>query len=126
MEHPLELSTVESFREEVGRSTVPTLVMFTTSWCPFCRRFKPKFLDAVAKNPDVRSAMVYIDDYDNPLWDEYSVEVVPTLAVFRSGRAVFRRDGVLGAGLREADLDAVVAYTRSALGESGFGVPTRG
>ena len=88
--------------------------MFTTSWCPFCRRFKPKFLDAVAKNPDVRSAMVYIDDYDNPLWDEYRVDVVPTLVVFHGGRPMFRRDGVLGAGLRESDLRAAVDFARSA------------
>lgn len=88
--------------------------MFTTSWCPFCRRFKPKFLDCAAENPEVRLAMVYIDDYENPLWDEYRVDVVPTLVVFDGGRPVFRRDGVLGAGLGDSDLRAVCDYARSA------------
>ncbi len=114
MDRPLEVSTVETFRQEIERTPATTVVMFTTSWCPFCRRFKPKFLESVAQNPEVRHAMVYIDDYDNPLWDEYRVEVVPTLAVFRQGQPAFRRDGVLGMGLRAADLRVVVDFARSA------------
>ena len=110
---PLELSTVESFRTEVERGEGPTVVMFTTSWCPFCRRFKPKFLACASDNPELRLAMVYIDDYENPLWDEYRVDVVPTLVVFDGGNAVFRRDGILGAGLGDSDLRAVCDFARS-------------
>jgi len=114
MGHPLELSTVESFRAEVERSDGRTVVMFTTSWCPFCRRFKPKFDACASESPDLRLAMVYIDEYENPLWDEHRVDVVPTLVVFDGGREVFRRDGVLGAGLGDSDLRAVCDYARSA------------
>lgn len=122
---PLELSTVDSFRAEVERNGRPTVVMFTTSWCPFCRRFKPKFVECGAENPELRLAMVFIDDYENPLWDEYRVDVVPTLVVFDGGRPVFRRDGVLGAGLGDSDLRAVCEHARSA-GSSGGRRPATG
>ena len=73
------------------------------------RRFKPKFVDAVTKT-DVRSAIAYIDDWENPLWDEYTVDVVPTLLLFEKGKPVYRRDGVLGRGLGARDLEDAIAH----------------
>jgi|SRR2546422_1558822 len=108
MTKPLVVSTVPDFRRDVERSQERTVVMFTTSWCPFCRRFKPKFVEAATK-ADVRSVMVYIDDWENPLWDEYKVDVVPTLVLFDRGKPVYRRDGVLGQGLGDHDLAAILA-----------------
>ncbi len=107
MDPPLELTTVADFRREIERGNVPTVVMFTTSWCPFCRRFKSKFVEAAVK-VHVRSAMVYIDDWENPLWDEYRVDIVPTLVVFDRGKPVYRRDGVLGRGLGDHDLTSAL------------------
>jgi len=107
MTKPLEITTVPDFRREIEKSPGATLVMFTTSWCPFCRRFKPRFVEAAAKS-DVRSAMVYIDDWENPLWDEYKVDVVPTLVLFDEGRPIYRRDGTMGRGLGDHDLSAIV------------------
>lgn len=104
----VETRTVPDFRREVEGSPEPTVVLFTTSWCPFCRRFGPRFVEAAA-DADVRCVMAYIDDGDNPLWDEFDVEVVPTLVLFDRGKPVFRRDGVLGQGLGQRDLDAVLA-----------------
>ena len=109
MARPIEVTTVPDFRREVERSSEPTLVMFTTSWCPFCRRFKPKFVDAVTKS-DVRSVIAYIDDWENPLWDEYKVDAVPTLVLFEKGKPVYRRDGVPGRGLGERDLEDAIAH----------------
>ena len=107
MTKPLEITTVPDFRREIEKSPGATVVMFTTSWCPFCRRFKPRFVEAAAKS-DVRSAMVYIDDWENPLWDEYKVDVVPTLVLFDKGRPIYRRDGTMGRGLGDQDLSAIV------------------
>jgi len=109
MGRPLEITTVADFRREVERSSEPTVVMFTTSWCPFCRRFKPRFVEAATK-ADLRCVMVYIDDWENPLWDEYKVDVVPTLVLFDGGKPVYRRDGVLGRGLGEHDLAEFLAH----------------
>ncbi|OGS49742.1 MAG: hypothetical protein A3K65_05275 [Euryarchaeota archaeon RBG_16_68_12] len=108
MAAPLEIRTVQDFRREVEGSAEPTVILFTTSWCPFCRRFQPRFVEAATK-ADVRCAIVYIDDWDNPLWDEYGVEVVPTLVLFEKGKPVHRRDGILGQGLGQRDLEAILA-----------------
>jgi len=107
MSRPLEVSEVRDFRREVEQSADSTVVMFTTSWCPFCRRFKPQFVEAASKS-DVRTVMAYIDDWENPLWDEYHIDVVPTLVLFERGKPVYRRDGVLGRGLGGHDIAAIV------------------
>jgi thioredoxin-like negative regulator of GroEL len=46
-----------------------------------------------------------ISDDDNPLWAIFSIEVVPTIIIFKEGKAVFRRDGVFGTGLSEKAID---------------------
>lgn len=109
MTKPLDITSVPDFRREIEGSAEPTIVMFTTSWCPFCRRFKPQFVEAATKS-NLRCAMVFIDDWENPLWDEYRVDVVPTLVLFEAGKSVYRRDGILGRGLGASDLTAIAAF----------------
>ena len=53
---------------------------------------------------------VLLDDYENPLWDRYSIEVVPALLVFRGGEVVFRIDAGLGIGLSEDAVDTLLEY----------------
>lgn len=56
-----------------------------------------------------QSALVYLDDYSNPLWEDYDVEVVPTIALFQDGQLIERQDGILGYGLDQAAVRAFVA-----------------
>ncbi len=88
----------DAFHRDVLESSEPTVVLFAATWCPFCRRFEGEFERLAASRP-WRFATVYLDDEDNPLWDDYAVDVVPTLAVFRAGEVVARKDGVLGYGI---------------------------
>jgi len=53
-------------------------------------------------------AAVYLDDEENPLWEDYAVEVVPTLALFRGGKLVDRLDGILGYGIDRKMVDDFV------------------
>lgn len=103
----LEVKDAKAFRVEVLESQQPTVALFWATWCPFCRRYKPEFDKLAAKWP-WRFASVYLDDESNPLWDDYSVEVVPTLALFRGGRLVARQDGILGYGIDRKATDAFV------------------
>ena len=50
-----------------------------------------------------------IDDEDNPLWDKYSVNIVPTVLFFDQGKVVKRLDGKGGVGLKAADRAKVLA-----------------
>jgi len=107
-----EVENPEAFEREVLRSPEPIVVMFWAEWCPFCRRFRPAF-DAAAAAAEGQFAVVRLDDEDNPLWDTYGVEVVPSLAFFRGGAIAARKDGRLGRGLTEAELAAFLHLVRA-------------
>lgn len=79
------------------------LILFCASWCPFCRQFFPVFDNASSKFGFDKILRVYIDDDDNKLWEEYELEAVPTVAVFRNGKVARRLDSRLGFGLNEND-----------------------
>jgi hypothetical protein len=42
-----------------------------------------------------------LEDDDNPLWDEYSIEAVPTVIFFEESHILDRIDARLGKGLGE-------------------------
>ena len=94
----LEVRDPNAFESTVLGADEPTVVMFWATWCPFCRRFKQEFEKLAASRP-WRFAAVYLDDESNPLWEDYAVDVVPTLALFRDGRVADRLDGILGYGI---------------------------
>jgi len=77
------------------------LVLFCASWCPFCREFFPRFDKAVSKSRFDKVLRVYVDDDDNPLWEDYSLDAVPTVMLFAYGREASRLDARLGFGLSE-------------------------
>jgi thioredoxin-like negative regulator of GroEL len=82
------------------------VVDFSADWCPFCQEFLPKFA-SLPRPSGVQLAIGDLTDYHSPLWDRFSLEVTPTVIVFREGAPVFRRDGRRGEGLDEDDLKSV-------------------
>src|SRR5436305_1648281 len=87
--------------------TGKTVVLFHTTWCPFCRSFLPVFVRQTKKTQGVIEAV--IDDEENPLWDKYSIEIVPTVIFFDGKKPVRRLDGRPMAGLTAGDLEAALA-----------------
>jgi thioredoxin 1 len=81
-----------------------TLVLFYATWCPFCMRFEPFFNEEVAPYKFENVVHVLLDDYDNPLWDDYDISAVPTVILFENGKVFNRLDGHLGRGLKEEQL----------------------
>lgn len=79
-------------------------VLFHTTWCPFCVTFRPVFNEVMKTARGWATIDVTIDDEDNPLWEKYSIEVVPTVIFFDDGKIILRLDAPLGVGLRETDL----------------------
>jgi thioredoxin-like negative regulator of GroEL len=84
-----------------------TTVLFYADWCPFCRKFKPIF-ENYEKAANARFGEAKINEDDNPMWDRFSISVIPTLVAFKNGKAVARRDGVAGVGLSETDLKSIM------------------
>ena len=81
-------------------------VTFSAKWCPYCREFMAEFKTAELS---VEKAMGDVTDEESALWDNFELEVVPTLVLFRDGAAVWRRDGIRHAGLTASDIDALRA-----------------
>jgi len=81
------------------------LAVFYAAWCPFCRDFIRLFETVMKGKSDPLGATIDISDMNNPLWEDFHVDIVPTLVGFENGEAVVREDGVAGAGLTRAELD---------------------
>ena len=103
----IEVRDPDQFEAAVLGAREPTVVMFGATWCPFCRRFKAEFEKLAGSRP-WRFAAVYLDEDSNPLWDDFALEVVPTLALFRNGELVDRLDGVLGYGIDRGMIETFV------------------
>ena len=82
------------------------IACFCASWCPFCDRFSPVFDYYSARSNSDVFIRVFVDEDSNPLWEDYSLEAVPTLVMFENGKVVNRLDGGLGAGLSEREFAA--------------------
>jgi thiol-disulfide isomerase/thioredoxin len=78
------------------------LALFYATWCPFCVGFVPTFDKKAASLGFENVIHVFLDDYDNPLWDDYEVPAVPTIIYFEEGKVSRRLDGKLGRGLSES------------------------
>ena len=85
---------------------------FLASWCPFCREFLPRYAERVGSAPGTL-ALYDLSDVDDPVWERFHIDVVPTLIGFESGTERWRVDGVLGRGMDEAALDAALHHWRT-------------
>lgn len=94
------IKDLSSILDNYGR----VLALFHASWCPFCRSFLPVFEKNSGEGDSTNILKVKIDDETNPLWAEFSIEVVPTIILFNDGRVASRLDGTLGRGLTEEQL----------------------
>jgi thioredoxin 1 len=96
----IEVSSKRDLETQL-RKNEKVLVLFYSSWCPFCNSFLPVFLNLSLKEDISALLGVKIDDYDDPLWEEYSIEAVPTVILFDQGKLRGRLDGRSGYGLSE-------------------------
>jgi thioredoxin 1 len=77
------------------------VALFYASWCPFCRSFLSVFNKQAHKESSALFLKVRIDEDENPLWENYSLEAVPSVILFEKGQVSRRLDCKIGAGLNE-------------------------
>ena len=83
------------------------LVMFRADWCPFCQKFRPVF-ESYEGKAKVKFAEALVNDEENPMWDRFRVEAIPTLVAFQNGKEIARRDAKRGVGLDKTILESVL------------------
>lgn len=85
------------------------LVMFYADWCPFCQKFKLTF-ESFDNTSDkkIKFYAHMINDDDDPLWDRFSINAVPTLIAFDGNEIISRRDSKMGIGLNKTDIDSIL------------------
>ncbi|MDR3781821.1 MAG: thioredoxin family protein [Candidatus Nitrosotalea sp.] len=102
----MEHVTPEEFDSKVLKSNKKTVVLFYATWCPYCSNFKPTFEAAKIENANKVGSI--IDEDENPLWDRFNIQAVPTMIVFQNGKIISRNDAKKHVGLTKSDMDSVV------------------
>jgi thioredoxin 1 len=99
----IEIDNKQDLNNELKKNE-KVLVLFYASWCPYCVSFVPVFDEKVVNFAFGSVLYVLLNDYDNPLWDDYSIDAVPAVIFFEKGKVCRRLDGKFGEGLSEKQL----------------------
>jgi len=97
----------DEFVQTVMESEDNYLVLFYADWCQFCAKFKPVF-EAYQGRLKYKLAGAKVNEDDNPLWDMFKLESIPTMVAFGNGEVVTRRDAKEGVGLTKEDMESIV------------------
>jgi thioredoxin 1 len=82
---------------EIVQQEIPVLVDFKADWCAPCKMMTP-ILKQVKQNFKDQIKIIKIDIDKNPaVAQKYAVRSVPTMILFKQGKAVWRQSGVLQA-----------------------------
>ena len=94
----------QSFAREVLNSPVPVLVDFWAPWCGPCLQVAPEIEAlAAAYGDDLRVVKVDVD-LNSSVAADYSVQSIPTIGLFKSGKLVAQTHGAKKARVIEGDL----------------------
>jgi thioredoxin 1 len=97
----------EEFDSKVLGNDKKTVVLFYATWCPYCTNFKPTFESAKINTANKMGSI--IDEDENPLWDMFNIQAVPTMIAFQNGKIISRRDAKKHVGLTKSDMDSIIA-----------------
>ena len=102
----MEHVTPEEFDSKVIKSDKKTVVLFYATWCPYCANFKPTYESAKIQTANKFGSI--IDEDENPLWDRFNIQAVPTMIVFQNGKIISRKDARKHVGLTKSDMDSLI------------------
>ena len=85
----------KDFQDKITKSTGTVLLDFTASWCGPCKAIAP-LLDQVQAERGAAIAVYKLDIDENAQTpDQFGVQSIPTLLLFRDGKLVNRHVGAL-------------------------------
>ncbi len=99
-----QVITEESFEKEVLKSNVPVLVDFWADWCGPCKAIAP-IIDEIAAEltGKLNVRKLNVDDAQE-LAASYNIMSIPTLMIFKNGKAV---EQIVGAMSKKQFLEKI-------------------
>ncbi len=86
--------SIDEFNKAINSSKT-VLVDFGAAWCPPCRKMEPVLKSLEANNPG-KFTLVKVDGgRDQDILQQYKVTALPVFIVFKNGKAVWRKDGMV-------------------------------
>ena len=77
--------TKETFKQQISEVDKPVIVDFWAPWCTYCRRIAPAF-DKIASQQEDKLIFAKLDiDDAAEIAEEYGVDTIPTLIIFKNG-----------------------------------------
>ena len=101
--------TDATFDAEVLKSPIPVLVDFWATWCGPCRMVAP-IVEELAQHYQGKLKVCKVNTEDNPkVPTSLAITAIPTLIIFKGGKAVQRMVGAKSKRDFVAAIDAVLA-----------------
>ncbi len=94
---PVDMPNEAAFDALVENSTMPVLVDFWAPWCGPCKMMAPEFAKVAATSAG-QWLLAKVNTEELPhLAERFAISGIPTMVLFKEGRAVTRQSGAMPA-----------------------------